>query len=155
LLAAGLTQDDFNNIRALNPYTNPNTNPLPTAISPVDLSRYTYCDQFPYEPGSYVSKTIDLSSDQQATSESDQSVSLSVGFTATDGIQDVLSVSESETFTYSYTTSLTNTTDTSQDATATVSAPSLSWTGPITVYCYVDNVFGSFMFSFAPPPSTT
>lgn len=159
LTAHGITQADFDTIRALDPFADGNT-----SIDPGRYVQTTYT--FPYEPAntsqqcnsSGVCTCMAMSStkiqNELTSSATATKTSYSVGLkeSATFGQKNLLSATVTATQKFSWTTtaSQANTTSSTKSATVSVPCPSPNWKAPedfTQINVYWDTWYGSFMFA--------
>jgi hypothetical protein len=149
----GLTTADYQTILAADPFVDSGT-----GSTTVDTSsgRFTAITSLSYTPtvpggqpitqtGSFTHQQISGTS-ATVTQSYTQSYSASGGFGFGDFLRATLNSSFSMTFSDKTTQALTNTSQ--QSATYSVKQPSSSYTGPVTLKVYQDNIYGSFVFGF-------
>lgn len=148
----GITSSDYPSILGADPFADPNASPIP------DPSRYVVIDSMEYlrDPSG---KTIAYSetNSSKKTNEVTTSYGYSVGagvtknFGGEDGKdgKDILKVSD--TFTWSYSSTRSNLTGSTGSSSFSLSMPSFTYTGPNTMFVYLDTIFKTFMFSVIPP----
>jgi hypothetical protein len=160
LKSAGLTAQDYQEILALNPFTQ-----VTEMIHPyVDLSRYLPTTQsFPYIPPltandpvatltDTISDTVTISRAHSIQTQYSVSMSLSASF---GGDKDLLSGSlkADGSLTWTDTSTTTSTNSSTQSATVSVGGPAFGYSGPTDVLVYWDCIYNSFLFAFpAVPP---
>jgi hypothetical protein len=147
--AAALTEADYQQILALNPFS--------SGAAAIDPIRFAPCTQsFPYIPPLSASDPVptDTYAQQNSvthvntqSSENSYGVSVSVS----EGIKApfTASMKETGTLTWTNTATATSTTANAQTASVTIGGPAFGYTGPTDVLVYWDTMFSSFMFAFA------
>jgi hypothetical protein len=148
---AGMTQDDFDAILALNPFAADNTATPPSPrYVPTQFS-------FPYEPAaqgaSVPTITYTLTSATTTSTTDTMSVEYTLSCTLTEGldVEDVTDkFSEAATLTLTETSTATATTGSTQVATLTIGGPSSSYPGSTVLLAYLDTLYNTFVFAFPP-----
>ena len=150
LQTLGFKNEDFQTILSADPFA---------ANLPVDPKRYVPTTwTFPYEPAlastdcnggvcSCISFTQALKNDLQTEKATESSLELSISFSETAGLSDILSFKQTNTFTTTNSSSSANTTGSSQSATTTVVCPSTTYNGPVFMEVNWDTIYGSFVFA--------
>jgi hypothetical protein len=147
----GMTRADYDNILSANPFSrNPAAQP--------DPNRYQRLPKtFDYErskngPGPTTTYTASKTKSQTWSNSSELQYQVSVGVSADEEFEELfkasLSVSNSVTWTHSNT--INNSSENSQSASVTIANPSSCYTGNELVEVYLDTVFNTFTFGFAP-----
>ncbi len=142
LKAAGLTQDDYDQILNLDPFSSGSTQ--------IDGRRYVAQITIPYEYTQGENQSQNFSLTSSKTSTSTQTVENQYGVTASAsaGVQGIFKVTATFTFEWTNTNSTSQSEQTSQSAAAVIGSPSANWTGSPDVVVYLDTVYNSFMFAF-------
>jgi len=139
LASNGITSADFPEILNLHPFA------IPGAPASPDPDRYVLIDAVNFLPDPTSSTyTYTLSNSSTITNARKKSVSFSVSAGGSIGI---LKNTNKLTFTQSSTTS--NRTGSNATSAFTVSLPSAPYSGPSTLFVYVDTIYKTFMFSFS------
>ena len=143
----GFTASDFQNIVDADPFADPNASPTP------DPSRYVFVTGFQYAfelAGSPV--TANLTNSLDATNSQTSTYTYSVSAT-TSASYDGVSLKDPNSFTWTNSSTLSNKTGSAnQSFTLVLAEPSMSYSGPFTLFVYMDTIYKTFMFSFVPPP---
>lgn len=175
LQALGFTTEDYQNILSLDPYGGkvctqgrlgeidqcgtvnapPNGGSPGSPLDPGRFSPTTW--SFPYEPQlasptcnngickcTVLSSTIknELASSKSTETDSEYTVDLKTSV----GVPDVWGLKSDTSLTWTNSNSTTNSTDSAQSATATISCPSPSYTGPEHILVYWDELWRTFLF---------
>jgi hypothetical protein len=139
LAANGITAADFPEMLKVHPFA------YPGAPASPDPDRYKLVDAVNFLPDPTTSTyTYMLNNNSMTTNARKKSVSFTVTAGGTVGI---LKNSNKLTFTQSSTDS--NRTGTNSTSTFTVSLPSAPYSGPSTLFVYIDTIYKTFMFSFS------
>jgi hypothetical protein len=151
----GLTQNDFNNILARDPFANGSAN--------IDPARFQLTGQtFSYTPppngGQAITQKFALKYEQISTeslqAKDDYKTTYSIDVSAS--ILGFLSAHFKDTHTFEVIDTVTQTTTDTLGQTASLSlkSPDPGYTGPTDLQVYRDNIYGTFMFVFVPsvPP---
>lgn len=142
LTAAGLTQNDYDQILALDPFASGSTT--------IDGRRYIWQRSFPYQylqneaESNSVTLTVSQTNTTTNTVENDYSVTAS----ASVGVQNIFKVSTSFNFEWTNTNSTSKSEQSSQSAQAVIAQPSANWNGSQEIGVYLDTVYNSFMFAY-------
>jgi hypothetical protein len=150
----GMTRADYDNILSANPFSTP-TPPGSPGAQP-DPNRYQPLGQtFPYEASSSgPTKTYTASKTKSQTwsNSSELQYQVSVGVSADAEFEGLFeaSLSVSNTMTWTHSNTINNSSENSQSASVTIANPSPGYTRNELVEVYVDTVFNTFMFGFAP-----
>jgi hypothetical protein len=162
----GVTVDMFSDILAADPFWDPNNQPqslatttgplagryislLPTSLDPNNTP------SVPYQPG-FGNGTVAVTDTnfQNVTNTTIATDSHSTGFSITAGVPDVAKLTISDKVTITNTATSSNHTATTDTSMFTISMPTSTqsnpYTGPPTLYIYMDTVYKTFMFSFIP-----
>lgn len=149
LSSAGLTQADYDEILAAHPFADPAASPIP------DPKRYVLIDSVNFLPDP-VSSTYTYSESNSSTITN--STTTSVGFRYGAGLdlqltdpntkQVVGALKIDNTLTLTMSSTHSNRTGSSDTSTFTLSLPSAPYSGPSTVFVYLDTIYKTFMFSF-------
>jgi hypothetical protein len=159
LQSAGLTNDDYKSILALNPFAS-----ITNLIHPsIDTNRYLPTTQsFPYIPPldqndppatmtESISDTVTQTHTHSVQTEYKVKANVSAGFGGKDSpISASLKVDGSITWTDTATTASTSTT--TQSATVSIGGPAYGYKGASDVLVYWDSIYNSFAFSFPSVP---
>lgn len=152
----GLNATDFQNILALDPFSNGSTN--------IDPTRFTLAagQTLNYEPapGGSTPSSVTVPLTYVATSDlgANSTTTHTVGFTLSANGSFLhnfftSSVNTSETLTWVDSTKHNTTATTTQSASMTLVGPSAGYQGPTGLQLYQDNVYGTFMFAFIQSPT--
>jgi hypothetical protein len=142
LASAGLTQADYNQILALDPFASGST--------AIDAKRFIWQQNIPYQylQNQALSQSLTLSVSQTNTTTNSVEDDYMVTATATLGVANIFKVSASFTFDWTNTNSTSQSDQKTQTAQATIAQPSSNWNGSEEVAVYLDSVYNSFMFAF-------
>ena len=146
---AGLTQADYANILALNPFSGGGTEIDPNRFVLASTSSFAY--ESPYTPTDPVfTDTITLTSATTATQTTQVTEDYKVSVTGLAGFSAIVSVELKASGSWEWTTTSTrtSTSTTTQTATATVGGPAAGDTGPTDILVYWDTLYSCFMFAF-------
>ena len=144
LSSVGITSADYPSILGANPFADP------TAPLTPDPSRYVLIDSVFYLPDP-TATTFTFTENNSTTITNSQtstySYSVSAGATAT---YDVISLSltDSTKFTWTNQSTQSNKTGSTNSSAFTLSMPSFAYSGPTTLFVYMDTIYKTFMFSF-------
>jgi hypothetical protein len=142
----GITAADYPSIVGADPFADPNAPQTP------DPSRYVFVTRFQYafQPaGSSLTAMLTNSSNAGNSQTSTYSYSVSA---APGASYDGVSLKDPGKFTWTNSSTPSNKTGSSnQSITLVLAQPSASYSGPFTLFVYVDAIYKTFMFSFAPP----
>lgn len=146
-----LTQADFNEILNYNPYWNPNNIPTPASFG----NRYKWITTIPYLPNNTNSgyDTNKYSNTKSTTNSNTESIG--VTWTAGAGISKFFAAGSKLSYQMSWgqeytdTATDTKTVQTTFSVVGPVSTPTSPWLGPQSLNVYRDNLFGTYMFTYA------
>lgn len=140
LNSVDITPGDYPAILGANPYADPaSAPPVPDSL------RYVLIDSVKFFPDPTSStKTATITNSTTATNAATTNYSYSV---RTDVTFPILKVSHQITFANSST--LSNRTGSNDSSTYTITLPAAPYSGPGTLYIYMDTIFKTFMFSFS------
>jgi hypothetical protein len=139
LAANGITAADFPEILKAHPFADPGASPSP------DPDRYVLIDSVNFLPDPTSSTyTYNLTNNHTTTNARTSSVSFNVGFSGSFPL-----LKNSHTLTYTQSSTTSNRTGSSGTSTFVLSLPSAPYSGPSTLFVYVDTIYKTFMFSFA------
>jgi len=137
LSSAGITSADYPSILGADPFADPSASQVPAT------SRFVLIDSVNFLPDPTTSTFTYLENNSSTiTNSSTTSYSFSVGVSAAF----ILKTSNTLTITDSSTTS--NKTGSTGSSAFTLSLPSAPYSGPSTLFVYVDTIYKTFMFSF-------
>lgn len=144
----GLSQADFDYILNYNPYWNPNTTPTPASLG----SRYTWVTTIPYLPNNTTSG-FDKNKYSNTNSTTDSNTeTTTITWTAEAGISKFFKagskVSDQLSWGQEHTNTATSTNEI-QTSFSIVGPTGSTWQGPNSVNVYRDNLFGTYMFTYA------
>lgn len=144
---AGLDQNDYNNILALNPFS--------AGATLFDPNRYWLVDaaDMPFESkGSSggQTETYTLSNQNMRVSSQtvEQAYSVSIGVSGTITVPFAASLAVAGSMKWTTTVSTSTSTSTTQTASATIGYPSDGYTGPTEIKVYWDSLYNSFAFGY-------
>ncbi|MBZ5493384.1 MAG: hypothetical protein LAO76_20905 [Acidobacteriia bacterium] len=150
----GLDATDFQNILALDPFSNGSANIDPTRFVLVPGQTLNY------EPaasgGNPSSVTVPLTYTSESAQSQTGTTTHEVKFTLTTNFPKIFlqpSVVSSETMTWVDKSKLTTNASTAQSASMTLVGPSAGYQGPTGIQLYQDSVYGTFMFAFIESPT--
>ena len=152
LSAAGLTENDFAQILATDPFAaNPNAT--------IDLDRYNLMEQaYTYEPpaadNQQDSQGITLSSSETNTITKSVTQTYALSVKGSVPLMTALNLAVSDQLTYTIQNSRQTLSTATQTAVGTIAGPSSAYTGPTDLLGYWDTVFHSIMFAFPRAPLT-
>jgi hypothetical protein len=151
LTSVGITPADYPSILGADPFADPSASPIP------DPRRYVQIDSMQYfrDPNGQTfvhNETNQTKTTNQETTSYGYTVGAGVSQKFGDDGENSLKISDSFTWTNSSTQS--NMTGTTGSSTFSLSMPSLTYTGPQTVFVYLDTIFKTFMFYGPTPPCT-
>lgn len=140
LNSVGITAADYPEILRSNPFADPNASPYP------DHRRYLFIGSVDFLPNPTTSShTLQLSN----SSDVRNSETSSVTYSSSVGVNlPILKFNNFLSITNSSATS--NHTGKSDTGEFTLSLPSAPYSGPATVFVYIDTIYKTFMFSFVP-----
>lgn len=153
--AAGVTQADFQNILARDPFTDPNYVPDPNRFSYV-TSMYYLAPLNPGDPVLVQTVTLTDTSASTAGNELDDTYSVALSLSDSSGpVSDLAKLDLKDTNTWEWTNKTSrSTTDTSNvGAVATIGGPSAPYDGPSECDIYVDTLYHTFAFTLVPAGS--
>jgi hypothetical protein len=139
---AGLTQYDYTEILKANPFA--------FGATVIDSNRHWPLSQsFFYSAGNATGE-VKIQNAVTNKSASDRKVTTGVSVSVSAGIKGPISASLTVTTSFQWTNdnSVSRETDSIQSASASIFAPSSSYTGPIVLLAYWDSMYNSFMFAF-------
>jgi hypothetical protein len=149
LTAAGVTSQDYPTILARDPFA--------TGASTFDPHRFLLLNtSFPYEPpllpnDPVTTLNFTISSSDVGSVGSQTQDSYQVGLTVTAGSKQLgPSLTDTLTWQWTNTSSLSVSAGTNQSASVTVAGPSYGYTGPTVMNVYLDTMYQTFVFAFAP-----
>lgn len=147
----GLTQADFNEILNYNPYWNPSNAPTPASFG----SRFTWVTAIPYLPNN-TNSGYDKNKYSNTKSTTDSKTeSIGITWTAAAGISKFFAAGSKLSYQLSWsqehtdTATKTNDVQTSFSIVGPTSTPTSPWQGPQSLNVYRDNLFGTYMFTYA------
>jgi len=139
LAANGITTADYAEIIKADPFADPAASPSP------DHDRYVLIDSVNFLPDPTTSTyTYNLNNSSTSTNARTSSVSTTVNVGIS--LPGLLKLTDQLTFTMSNTAS--NRTGSNSTSTFVVSLPSAPYSGPSTLFVYLDTIYKTFMFSF-------
>ena len=140
LTSVGITASDYPSLLGADPFADPTASVAP------DARRFLLIDAVSFFPDpTAVTATYSESNNITTTNSSTTSFSYSVNV----GLSiPLLKISDTLTFTDS--SALSNKTGSTSSSGFTLSLPSSPYSGPSTLYVYMDTVYKTFMFSFIP-----
>jgi hypothetical protein len=145
--SVGITAADYPSLLGADPFADPNASHVP------DPNRYVVIDSVAYfaDP---TATTINYT-ENNSTTKTNQEIfnyKYSVGATFNDPSgSGHATMKVSETLTFSNMSTRTNKSGSTNSSTFTLSMPSTAYTGPTTLFVYLDTVFKTFMFSHIGP----
>ena len=142
LSSVGITSADYPNILGADPFADPSASPTP------DPSRYVPIDSVFYLPdptATTFTYTENNSTTITNSMTSSYSYSVSAGASAS---YDGVSLKDSTKFTWTNSSTLSNKTGSTNSSAFTLSMPSFTYSGPNTLFVYLDTIYKTFMFSF-------
>jgi hypothetical protein len=146
LVAAGLTQADYEAILSMNPFSFG-----PVAIDPNRYIAQPQALSYEYLPTETQTQAYTLTSSETDTSTHTVENTYGVTASASAGISGIVSASASFSFQWTNTNSTSATQGTTNSATALIGQPSSGWNGSTEVLVYWDTLYKSFMFAFPAP----
>jgi hypothetical protein len=146
LTSAGITAADYPNILGADPFSDPNTTQSPSA------SRFVLLDSVDFLPNPAMPTMTHTENNSSTTSNTSiSSYTWSVGFAVGGSVgtapQTVL-LSASDTLTITDSSTLLNKTGSTTSSSFMLSLPTAPYTGPATLFVYLDTIYKTFMFSF-------
>ena len=139
LAANGLTAADYAEILKAHPFADPAASPSP------DPTRYVLIDSANFLPDPTSSTyTYTLNNSSTINNARTTSVSMTVGV----GIN-VAILRNQNTVTFTQSSTQSNRTGSNSTSTFVVSLPSAPYSGPSTLFVYLDTIYKTFMFSFS------
>ncbi len=141
LSSVGITSADYPSILGANPFADPNASQAP------DPDRYVLIDSVVYfaDP---TATTFTYTENNSTTTTN--SVTISYGYSVGAGLSpsyDGTSLKISDTLTFTSSSTRSNRTGSTNSSAFTLSMPSNAYTGPTTLFVYMDTIFKTFMFS--------
>ena len=146
LSSVGITSADYPSILGANPFAYPNAPPTP------DPRRYVRIDSLSYLPDP-TGRTVVYTENNSTTITNSETTSY--GYSVAAGLSasyDGTSLRTPDTFTFGSSSTTSNRTGSTNSSAFSLSMPSFEYTGPNTLFVYLDTVFKTFMFSTVPPP---
>ena len=144
LSSGGVTPADYPSILGAHPFADPNASPTP------DPSRYVLIDSVFYffDPTTTTYTYMENNSSTVTNSKtSSYSFNVNASGSYTDA-EDGIVLKNSNTFTWTVQSTQSNRTGSTNSSAFTLSMPSSSYSGPTTLFVYLDTIFKTFMFSF-------
>jgi hypothetical protein len=144
---AGLDQNDYNTILALNPFS--------TGATLFEPKRYRLVDgaDMPFESkggsgGQTETYTLSNQNMQVSSQTAEQSYSVSVGISGTITAPFAASLAVAGSMKWTNTVSTSTSTSTTQTASATIGYPASGYIGPTDIKVYWDSLYNSFAFGY-------
>jgi hypothetical protein len=139
---AGITSADYPNILGADPFADPTASPTP------DRSRYVQIGSLSYLPNSvFPTLTYTGINSTAITNPTTSTYSYSVN-SSVSGSYDGVSLKNPNVFTWTNSSTQSNTTSSTGPITLTLSLPSSPYSGPTTLFVYLDTIYKTLMFSF-------
>jgi hypothetical protein len=144
LSRGGVTSADYPTILRAHPFADPNASPTP------DPSRYVLIDSvFYFFDPTTPTYTYMENNSTTVTNSTTFSIELSVNASGSyTDVEDGIVLRNTNQFTWTLSSTQSNKTGSTNSSTFTLSMPSSSYSGPTTLFVYLDTVFKTFMFSF-------
>jgi len=140
--SAGITQADYPNILGADPFADPNAPPTP------DRSRYVQIGSVPYFPDPTTSTVTHMENNSSTVANSTTATySYSVD-SSVSGSYDGLSLKNPNIFTWTNSSTQSNKTGSTDPIPLTLSLPSAPYSGPTTLFVYLDTIYKTLLFSF-------
>lgn len=144
----GLVQEDFDQILNYNPFWNPNITQTPNSLG----SRYTWVTTIPYLPNNTTVGFDKNKYSKMNSTTNSNTESIKIEWTADVGISKFFKAGSKVAYQFSYVhehTDTTTATNEVQTSFSIVGPTSSSWQGPQSLNVYRDNLFGTYMFTYA------
>jgi hypothetical protein len=142
LSSVGITPADYPNILGADPFADPNASPTP------DASRYVRIGSVNYFPDSAASPvTHSENNSTTATNSTTSTYSYSVS-SSVSGSYDGVSLKNPDIFTWTSSSTQSNKTGSTDSIPLTLSLPSSPYSGPTTLFVYLDTIYKTLLFSF-------
>jgi len=142
LSSVGITSADYPSILGANPFADPNASPTP------DPSRYVLIDSVFYLPDP-TATTFIYTENNSTTITNSQTAIYSYSVSAGASVSyDGVSLKDSTKFTWTTQSTQSNKTGSTNSSAFTLSMPSFAYSGPTTLFVYMDTIYKTFMFSF-------
>lgn len=138
LSSAGITSSDYPQILGADPFANPAASQTPAA------GRFVLIDSVNFLPDpttSTVAYTLNNSSTITNSSTVGYSYSVNAGIS-------IAALKAGNTMTWTNSSTQSNRTGSSSSSTFTLSLPSSPYSGPSTLFVYIDTIYKTFLFSF-------
>ncbi len=140
--SVGITSADYPSILGANPFADPNASPTP------DPSRYVLIDSVFYLPDP-TATTFIYTENNSTTITNSQTAIYSYSVSAGASVSyDGVSLKDSTKFTWTTQSTQSNKTGSTNSSAFTLSMPSFAYSGPTTLFVYMDTIYKTFMFSF-------
>jgi hypothetical protein len=138
LNSVGIASADYASILGADPFQNPAASQTPAS------SRFVLIDAVNFLPDPTTSTvTYTVNNSSTTTNSTTTSYSYSVGAGVSVSI-----LKASDTFTWTNSSTQSNRTGSTNSSAFTISLPSSPYSGPSTLYIYMDTIYKTFMFSF-------
>ena len=143
LSSLGITSADYPNLLGADPFADPNASLTP------DPNRYVFIDsvQYHFDP---VTSTLTYT-ENNSTTVTNSTMSF-YGFFVESSVEGqaglYVKIKDENKFSWTLQSTQSNKTGSTNSSAFTLSNPSSSYSGPTTLFVYMDTIFKTFMFSF-------
>jgi len=143
LSSMGITSADYPNILGADPFADPNASPTP------DRSRYVQIGSVSYFPDPSTSTVTHMETNSTTVTNSTTSTYSYTVNSSVSGSYDGVSLKNPGIFTWTNSSTQSNKTGSTNPVALTLSLPSAPYSGPTTLYVYLDTIYKTLLFSFS------